>query len=645
MSRVKKQQRPTEQPGSTYAALSETRELRPEVSEITPAWRKYAGTEKRSLDARVERAESDIENRKVEFSFSSDTPIDRGFFIETLDHSPQAVRLGRLKARAAVLVNHDIDQHVGAVETVRLDGGKGRVGTLFSRNAQAQDILRDIEDDIRVNVSVGYVIHNAVEERTQKGEKPRIRVTDWEPLEITIASIPADIVPGQGRSFGTEDKPMDENANMNDMNVDDDAVISSPSVEEIATDATRSERNRVSEITAVAERFRDNKKIAYAARQAIEAGTAWESFLRDAMKLVSNNKPVIQTELGMDEREVQRYSLFNVLRGQIEQKEMGTPFSKTAPYEFELHRALMEKLDTERSDKVKGILVPWDVQQRGQWGQRAVPMDTTENVHLVSTDHLAGNFIDALRAASSVMAAGATTLPGLVGDVSIPKMGAVPFEWLAEDAAATTVEPSTASVTLSPTTMAGHVNITRRLLKQSSPAVEGLIRQNLSAGAGKEVDRVSLIGAVGAEPIGVIGLAASTVTITVGAPTWAQTVEFESTVEALDALLNPNAAAYIGHPTIKGSMKTTPKDAGSGQFIWEGNTVNGYRAFSSTNVGNPNRLIFGDFSQLLIGFWGVLDVMADPYTDADRGRLYVRAFQDMDVAVRHPQSFADSTII
>lgn len=606
--------------------------------------------------ARVAREAVNVEDRTVELSFSSEAPVERHFGVEILDHRAGAVRLGRLSDGGPVLLNHDLDRQIGVVESVSVAEGKGRVLARFSRSPEGGHIMNDIADGIRRNVSVGYQVHAMEEEKGEEGSLRRFRVTDWEPVEVSIVSVPADTSVGVGRT--NEGSQMDE-----DIHTEEESEAT-PSISEVENEATKRERNRVSEIGAIVDRFRGNKAIAAAARQAIDSGTALDEFMREAMKLVSNAKPVIKTELGMSGKDVKRYSLFNVLRAQVERAENGTPLSKTAPYEFDIHRELLERLDADRADKVRGFLIPFDVQTRGHWSSglglnaapqqsyqtpvgmmRAAPMDTTENVHLVSTDHLADRFIDALRASATVMAAGATTLTGLVGDVSIPKMGAVPFEWLAEDAAATAVEAVTSSVTLTPTTMAGHVNMTRRLLKQSSPDVENLIRDNIRIGAGREVDRVALIGAVGAEPTGVIGQSIGSVTIaTLGAPTWAETVEFETDVETANALLNPGAAAYIAHPAVKGKMKTTSKDTGSGMFVWEGSMVNGYRAYSSTNTGHVNRLLFGDWSQLLIGFWGVLDLFADPFTDADRGRIYVRAFQDMDVAVRHPLSFSASTI-
>ena len=56
-------------------------------------------------------------------------------------------------------------------------------------------------------------------------------------------------------------------------------------------------------------------------------------------------------------------------------------------------------------------------------------------------------------------------------------------------------------------------------------------------------------------------------------------------------------------------------------------------------------MLFGDFSQLITGLWGGLDIMIDPYTNADSGGIVIRAFQSVDVGVRYAQSFSATTNI
>jgi hypothetical protein len=85
---------------------------------------------------------------------------------------------------------------------------------------------------------------------------------------------------------------------------------------------------------------------------------------------------------------------------------------------------------------------------------------------------------------------------------------------------------------------------------------------------------------------------------------------------------------------------TAERDSSTGMFIWEpGNTVNGYRTEVSNQVAS-NDFWFGNWADLLLGFWSGLDLLVDPYTGATSGTVRVVALQDVDVAVRHGESFA-----
>ena len=87
-----------------------------------------------------------------------------------------------------------------------------------------------------------------------------------------------------------------------------------------------------------------------------------------------------------------------------------------------------------------------------------------------------------------------------------------------------------------------------------------------------------------------------------------------------------------------GSLMTTTKDAGSGQFIWgENDMIAGYWGKPTTNM-DANGILFGDFSQVLLGFWGVLDITVDPYTEGDKANIILRAYQDFDFALRYDQA-------
>jgi HK97 family phage major capsid protein len=120
-------------------------------------------------------------------------------------------------------------------------------------------------------------------------------------------------------------------------------------------------------------------------------------------------------------------------------------------------------------------------------------------------------------------------------------------------------------------------------------------------------------------------------------PTFAQVVQMETEV-ASDNALQGNLA-YILPAAMYGALKTVEKASNTAQFVIEpGGTMNGYKAIVS-NQCTAGDLYFGNFSDLLVGMWGGLDILVDPYTNSKSGTILIRAIQSMDVAVRHPVSF------
>ena len=58
---------------------------------------------------------------------------------------------------------------------------------------------------------------------------------------------------------------------------------------------------------------------------------------------------------------------------------------------------------------------------------------------------------------------------------------------------------------------------------------------------------------------------------------------------------------------------------------------------------NLSAIVYGNFSDLLIGMFGQLEILVDPYTYFAKGTVGVRALQSIDIAVRHAESFAAMT--
>jgi len=157
----------------------------------------------------LDRSAVNPESRTVELAFASEEPVDRLWGREILDLQPKSIRLNRLKSGGPLLVDHDFRDIVGVIESVRVDADlTGRAVVRFGKSARAEEVYQDVLDGIRQSVSVGYVIHDA-EQTGGKDRTPIVRITDWEPYEISMVSVPADATVGVGRSAeGAKENPI-----------------------------------------------------------------------------------------------------------------------------------------------------------------------------------------------------------------------------------------------------------------------------------------------------------------------------------------------------------------------------------------------------------------------------------------------------
>ena len=252
-----------------------------------------------------------------------------------------------------------------------------------------------------------------------------------------------------------------------------------------------------------------------------------------------------------------------------------------------------------------------------------------------------------------INALGAQFLTGLVGKIAIPKQsGGATAYWVAESGAPTESQQTVAQVTMQARTVGAYTDISRQLLKQSSIDVEAFVQRDLATVLGLAIQQAAISG-TGADnqPSGLLTLITPSVAGgTDGlAPTWAHIVELETDVSVANADIG--SMAYLTNAKVRGKLKGTSKVSGQNGFVWEsGNTpLNGYGAAVTNAVPsnlakgagtNLSAMLFGNFADLLIGMWGGLDLMVDPYSGSTSGTVRVVALQDVDVAVRHAESFA-----
>jgi hypothetical protein len=133
------------------------------TSSLPQALREHLPTGQLKRAFVAERASIDEEARTVKLAFASETPVNRGWFVEVLDLSRKSMRTGRLTAGANLLCDHDTRDVVAVVESVEIGSDKvARAVVRFGRSVRAEEVFRDVIDGIRVNVSVAYTVQNSI---------------------------------------------------------------------------------------------------------------------------------------------------------------------------------------------------------------------------------------------------------------------------------------------------------------------------------------------------------------------------------------------------------------------------------------------------------------------------------------------------
>ena len=568
----------------------------------------------------------DEENRRVRVGVSSEEPVERSFGMEVLGHSADDINMEFIgSGRAPLLLDHDMEKQIGVVEEFKLDETAKRTTAVvrFGKSALAREVFEDVKDGIRMNISVGYRIDKL--NRMSNEDKVYYKA-QWTPMEVSSVSVPADQsrLVGVGRSKDKQHNKIEVKTMENDkINIDE---VKAQSVEEAKAEFKRNSK----EIIDLA--VRHNKRDL--ADKAIADGISVEEFRGVLLDNISNNTPLeTPSEIGMTKDEVKRFSLVKAIRA------LANPTDRRAQADAEFEFECSEAAAREYGKTAQGIMLPADVLRN--WKR---DINTSDDSSLVAEDYKGGDFIDILRNSSSVMAAGATMLRGLQGNVVIPKKTATSAPaWIATEGGDNTEQEFTAgSVTMSPKVIGAYTDATRVLLQQSSLDIENLIRDDLTQSIATAIDLGALAGTnTGGQPTGIKNTTGiNTTSFTAANPTWAEIVAMESAVAEDNALLGN--LSYICRPADYGTLKTTEKATGTAQFVVSPDgTMNGYNVIRSNQVTSGD-FYFGNFADLLIGFYGGLDINVDPYSQSQSGNLRIVALQTVDVAVRHATSFCVS---
>jgi HK97 family phage major capsid protein len=467
---------------------------------------------------------------------------------------------------------------------------------------------------------------------------PIVRVTKWSLLEISVVAAPADPSVGIGRSIpdplkGTTMTTPNPAAPVNP----------APAPATAAMEATRAERHRVREIQATAHQMGMPGDMLSAA---IEDGTSLADFQRQALDFIGSDTGTA-TRQRMHSPAIRRggereYSLMRAIAAEYSGNWSEAGFEREVAQETT--RAV--------GKSASGFYVPPAVLGRAVITTATAPQ-------LIGTDHMSSAFIDALLPEVAVMGLGATILPGLVENVSIPRMvSGTAAAWVAEGAAAAESSPVFDSVPLSLKQLSARSQLSRRQMKQSLPGLDVLLRNDLRRSLAIELDRAAIAGAGSATvPRGIlnsVGIGSVAIGANGGVPFFQFLTKLMAEVESENVA--GTSYGWLTNHFVKGTLLSTQTAASAQQMILQRigtdwNIAGHKAAFSNLVPANGTKgtgtalssIIFGNWSDLLIGQWGGIDIVVDDMTGADTGNVRIVAHSEWDIAVRYAQSFAAIT--
>lgn len=362
--------------------------------------------------------------------------------------------------------------------------------------------------------------------------------------------------------------------------------------------------------------------------------------ITDAERSMATVEPVTRGFDGSFENQCRGFQITKAIAHQLD------PTQVDAGREIEISQELARR----NGKSPSGIYCPHEV-----FLEKRDILTSNTGAELIPEVHRSDLYIDRLAASIQAQAAGATVLSGLVGNIDIPRMtaGATGY-WVAEHNAVTESSPTFDTVEMAAKTVGTYVEYSRRMIINAVPSVEQLVRNDLARTIALAIDDKAFSGdGTGNTPTGITNTSGINSVSFGGAPTWSKVLDFISAVGADNALMG--SLGWATNPYAVKTMRKTVKVAStdSVMIMQEPGSLAGYPVFQSTQIaGNPttspivnSTLIFGNFSDLLIGYWSGVDILANPYhTDVfAKGGVLISAFQDCDIDVRHPESFAVAT--
>lgn len=339
-------------------------------------------------------------------------------------------------------------------------------------------------------------------------------------------------------------------------------------------------------------------------------------------------------QLGISDGERRTFSLARAIAGLVEPRLRG--------YEHEVSQQLSARTGRKAATN-NSVLIPTDMGLIGQQRDMSAATDYAGG-YLVGTTNPGSSFIDLLRPELLISQLGATFMGGLRGDATIPRLAAgATANWLTNEA--TFIPESNQTIgqlALTPKNVGAYTEFSRQLLLQSTPSVDALIANDLTKVVAQTIDAAVFAGTgTAGQPTG-IGGTSGIGAVASGTLDYAKVLEFLVDVAGANAL-SPKTTAFVTTPALCLALKQRHEVSGTYSPLWVGNVREGQMAGApartSANI-TAGTVFCGDWSQVVIGEWGVLEVAVNPFADFKTGIIGLRVMHTVDVGVRQPGAFS-----
>ncbi len=311
---------------------------------------------------------------------------------------------------------------------------------------------------------------------------------------------------------------------------------------------------------------------------------------------------------------------------------------KIAGFEGEISQEIAKRT----GQSPKGFFVPFgfDLETRD--------LNSTTGDGALQTEVMYDQFVDLLRNQAMVAKLGATILTGLVGTIRIPRQnGAASFHWVASGGSTTASYPTVDHVELSPKQATSEARYDKEFIKQTSMSVENFIRDDLTKVMALGIDLAATLGSgTSGAPTGILNTDGVSVVHFANPTTWANVLAMEGAVASRNAEVPGAKLAYLTSALVRQDLKARLRSSVAGsKYIWDDNdTIAGHPAAMSNQLhtvgtDHDHIMIYGNWQDVIIGMYNNLDILVDPFSLSSDLKIKLIAYQQVDIALRHPESF------